>query len=122
MIDTKKNTTYNSLLETSFGYTGVNIKIPLIIPPTLELKTLTYKNEEWIDNFTLYSDYIDSLCEKDRKKELNKKRWNTFLVFQSGNVIFSSMRKECFMKETYEEFLDIIKKCKYLIEEKIDLS
>jgi len=115
-----KNTDYNSLLETSFGYTGVNIKIPLKIPEKLKLKTITLYNESWIEGEILYSDYVNSLEKVEKTKELAKKRWYTFLVFQSGNVIFSCMSKECFMKEIYEEFLTIIKDCKYLIEEKIE--
>jgi len=114
-INTK--TRYYSLLETSFGYTGVNIKIPLENIDNIPITKISYRDDEWHnDNFT-YADYIESLDEKDKRKEREKVRYNTFLVFQSGNVILSSPHKEC-MRKTYHEFLDIIKQCKPLIEEK----
>jgi TATA-box binding protein (TBP) (component of TFIID and TFIIIB) len=115
-----KHTDYNSLLETSFGYTGVNIKIPLKIPENLKLKKLILNdNKDWIEGEIFYKDYVNSLEKVDKNKEKVKKRWNTFLVFQSGNVIYSCMNKDCFMKETYEEFLSIVKDCRMFIEEKI---
>jgi hypothetical protein len=62
--------------------------------------------------------YFDSLDDREQKKEKSKVRYNTFLVFQSGNIILSSPHKEC-MRKTYHEFMDIIQSCKHLIEEKI---
>jgi len=114
-INTK--TRYYSLLETSFGYTGVNIKIPLENINNIPMTKISYRNEEWHNDTFTYADYIESLDEKDKRKEREKVRYNTFLVFQSGNVILSSPHKEC-MRKTYHEFLDIIKQCKPLIEEK----
>jgi TATA-box binding protein (TBP) (component of TFIID and TFIIIB) len=114
-INTK--TKYYSLLETSFGYTGVNIKIPLENIDNIPMTKISYRNEEWHNETFTYADYIESLDEKDKRKEREKVRYNTFLVFQSGNVILSSPHKEC-MRKTYHEFLDIIKQCKPLIEEK----
>lgn len=114
-INTK--TRYYSLLETSFGYTGVNIKIPLENINNIPMTKISYRNEEWHNDTFTYADYIESLDEKDKRKEREKVRYNTFLVFQSGNVILSSPHKEC-MRKTYHEFLEIIKQCKPLIEEK----
>ena len=113
-------TKYYSLLETSFGYTGVNIKIPLEHINIIPITKIVYQpeNNEWKYEDFNYAKYIDTLDEKEKKKEETKIRYNTFLVFQSGNVILSSPHKEC-MRTTYHEFIDIIKTCKHIIEEKI---
>jgi TATA-box binding protein (TBP) (component of TFIID and TFIIIB) len=113
------NTEYNSLLETSFGYTGVNIKIPMKRPPEMVLKKLIWKNNNWENDNISYSNYLTTLEEKDRMKEVNKNRYNTFLVFHSGNVIMSSMHID-YMKDTYNKFINIIKECRPQIEEKIE--
>ena len=113
-------TKYYSLLETSFGYTGVNIKIMLDNINNIPIHKIVYNNDtdEWDKIDFNYSKYIDTLDEKEKKKEMSKVRYNTFLVFQSGNVILSSPHKEC-MRHTYHEFMEIIDKCKDRIEEKI---
>lgn len=114
------NTDYNSLLETSFGYTGVNIKIPLKIPTDFFLDKVTFDKDTgtWKKCKISYLRYLDLLPEKDRTKEINKSRYNTFLVFHSGNVIMSSMLRD-FMEEYYNKFIGIIKECKRDIKEKI---
>jgi hypothetical protein len=71
---------------------------------------------------------VDWVILKDKsvyeiiKNKLNQKkakiRYNTFLVFQSGNIILSSPHKEC-MRKTFYEFMEIIKTSKNFIEEKI---
>lgn len=105
------HTEYYSLLETSIGYTGVNIKIPVKIPITdLQIKKLTYDKTNWKDQETIpYQEYLDLLKPKDRQKKIEKERYNTFLVFHSGKVIMSSMCEE-FARDTYYEFINIIKK------------
>jgi len=112
-------TRYYSLLETSFGYTGVNIKIPLDNIKDIPITKINYQNKTWVSEDYDYNKYFDSLDDKEQKKEKTKIRYNTFLVFQSGNVILSSPHKEC-MRNTYHEFINIIKDCKHLIEEKIE--
>ena len=113
------NTEYNSLLETSFGYTGVNIKIPLNRPPEMILKKIIWVDNEWKEDKISYRDYLNNLEEKDKEKEVNKNRYNTFLVFHSGNVIMSSMHID-YMKDTYTKFINIIKESRPHIEEKIE--
>lgn len=104
------HTEYYSLLETSIGYTGVNIKIPVKIPITdLQIKKLTYDKTNWKDETICYREYLELLKPKDMIKKIEKERYNTFLVFHSGKVIMSSMCEE-FAKDTYYEFIDIIKK------------
>lgn len=114
------HTEYCSLLETSIGYTGVNIKIPIEKPITdLKLKQISFMDEKW-DNVKMipYSDYLDTLKQKERQKKIDKIRYNTFLVFHSGKVIMSSMCQE-FAEDTYYEFIEIIKKNNDLFREKL---
>ena len=107
-----KNTEYNSLLETSFGYTGVNIKIPFELDKDkIKLPRIIYKEGEWIESYVEPGDYIN------KKKP---KYYNTFLVFHSGNIIMSGMRKE-FMKDSFNFFLKITEDCKDYIKEKLDI-
>lgn len=105
------NTNYCSLLETSIGYTGVNIKIPVSKPITdLQIKELVYKENKWLEpKMISYESYLNTLKLKDREKKLLKDRFNTFLVFHSGKVIMSSMCED-FARDTYYEFVDIIKR------------
>ena len=122
-LDTYFNneTEHYSLLETSFGYTGVNIKFPLTKPITeLDLKQLRWSKKGWkqIEDVN-YKDYLLLLPEKERDKKLKKKRFNTFLVFHSGKVILSSLEAS-YSRDAYYEFLDIIRDCYDIIKEKLD--
>jgi TATA-box binding protein (TBP) (component of TFIID and TFIIIB) len=112
-------TPYYSLLENSFGYAGVNIKFPLD-PKKMELlklRKIVHKNNVWEKSEINYKDYISGLSDKEKEKEDCKMRYVSFLVFHSGAVIESSVHTEC-MREAYEEFMEIIKKCRNLIEDK----
>jgi len=114
-------TEYTSLLETSFGYTGVNIKIPIVKPiQDLQLKQLRCVNGKWCnEEYVPYDDYLSMLPPKDAAKKLKKKRYNTFLVFHSGKVIMSGM-EESFMRDIYYEFLNIIRSCYDTIVERLE--
>ncbi len=113
------STEYRSLLEASMGYTGVNIKIPLKKPTDLTFKWLEYNKEkgDWDENLVSYDKYLSILDDKERRKELNKERFHTFLVFQSGEVIMSSMHIK-YMKDMYSKFMGIVSDCNDLIKEK----
>lgn len=102
------NTEYKSLLETSFGYTGVNIKMKLTkdIKRQFNCMKLDVKNKKYTDYIMEYPDYISKLTDKELQKE-NKDRHITFLIFQSGNVIMSGMN-ELFMEKYYNTFLSIV--------------
>ncbi len=117
------NTDYCSLLETSIGYTGVNIKVPVRkLITELKLKELTYKNNDWVrPDYVPYQNYLDTLKPKEQQKKLDKERFNTFLVFHSGKTIMSSMCEE-FARETYYEFLEIVNKNYQKFEEKLKLD
>lgn len=112
-----KNTSIYSLLETSCGYTGVNIKFPIQHAywkdplPTLLL--------EWDPTILPYrKSFIMSNDESNSSHLSKKQRYNTFLVFHSGNVIMSGMNRET-MKDHFIEFQKMIHQWRPLIEEKI---
>ena len=109
-------TLYHSLLETSFGYTGVNIKIPI--------------GNEWASYPVPVIEGTDGMFWEIKNIPLNevshltnavmaKKRFNTFLVFHSGNIIMSGMRQET-MEEHYLAFINILHQWKYKIQETIE--
>jgi hypothetical protein len=117
------NTEFNCLLETSFGYTGVNIKVLLESDITkMILKKMTFEPNtgKIVTTNTTYGDYLDLLSEKERLKKIRKQRYNTFLIFQSGRAIFSGMSAD-YMRDDYYAFINIIKKSYDLIEERLDL-
>ena len=111
---------FHCLLETSFGYTGVNIKIPLKEDiSTMEIIKLTHLDDnEWKEEFTTYKEYLDLLSEKDRQIKINTERYNTFLVFHSGKVIMSGLTSK-FMRDVYSYFLHIMQQCYDKIEERL---
>jgi len=114
-------TEFHSLLETSFGYTGVNIKIPIKLDiATMEIKKLSYKKNEWVEEMTVYNEYLQYLSDKDQMKKLNKDRYNTFLVFHSGRCILSSINAK-YSRDSYYYFLKIIRTCHKEIEERLDI-
>lgn len=111
------HTDFHSLFETSLGYyQGVNIKKRLT-KYNNPIPCLTYTDGFWKDTDMLYEDFVAGLSEKDRKKELTKKRNTTFLVFYSGTIIMSGMSKE-YMKDVYYEFIAIIAKERKYLEQK----
>ena len=113
---------FHCLLETSFGYTGVNIKIPLTENITkMEIKKLTYqKDETWCEIWTTYKEYLQLLpTDKERNNKINEERYNTFLVFHSGKVIHSGLTAD-FMEKAYNYFLQIMRTGYEHIEERLD--
>lgn len=108
-------TPYHSLLETSFGYTGVNIKIPVSIDwfnmdvPTMEWQwhkpeTIVFKQRP--------------LSQVTPTKQI-KTKYNTFLVFHSGQFIMSGMKEDT-MKEDYYRFVGILNDYENNIKEILD--
>lgn len=113
-------TDYTSLLETSFGYTGVNIKLPVYNKITdLELKQMKYIDNIWVENFTTsFQTYLDVLKPKEQEKKIKKERYNTFLIFHSGKAIMSGVSAD-FQRRSYYDFLNIIKECYPIIKENL---
>lgn len=116
-INTK--TSFNSILETSFGYTGVNIKIPLDKSKgNPSYNRLTLVDDKWVMDEVGGDVYFENLNPKDQKKELSKNRYNTFLVFHSGNVILSS-KHHYYMRDVYDNFIQIVDSSRNIIEERV---
>lgn len=115
-----QHTEHNSLLETTFGYTGVNIKMEIPDVSDIPIMRAVYSDadQQWHQSVITYGQYVQTLDAKEQQKEKNKHRYVTLLVFQSGNVIESAPHKAC-MKPAYLNFLKLIEKCRHLIEEKI---
>ena len=120
-----EDTRYNSLLEASFGYTGVNIKFPVNeIKP--EITHMSFERDE--NNNTKLSfeespewkNFIKTIDKKDSDKMIKKQRYSTFLVFHSGEVIMSGMNIKM-MKPHYDIFSKMIKDSRDVIEEKLDI-
>ena len=115
-----KDKNFHCLLETSFGYTGVNIKIPLKKEiKDMRIKKITYKNNVYIEQQTTYEEYLNLLSKKDKNIKITNERYNTFLVFHSGKVIMSGLTS-FFMEETYYYFLDLMRIGYNYIEERLD--
>jgi hypothetical protein len=113
------HTPYNSVFETSFGYTGVNIKKPLIIKDSKpDIDRIYLEGDTWKENYITYDDYFKRLIPKDQKKEKDQKT-TTILVFHSGKIILSCLHY-FYMRDEYENFLNIVKSCRNVIEEKIN--
>jgi hypothetical protein len=111
-------TMFHSLLETSCGYTGVNIKGFYDLEPE-KTPIITYKCNEfgiWETGTISYIMYVNTFSEAQRKKKLSKRYKNSFLVFQSGAIIMSG-KNLLYMKGYYEEFINILKMSKTEIEE-----
>jgi len=103
------STEMHCLLETAFGYTGVNIKIPLTDSRDgMMIKRLKCS----IDGVNtlepdVYRSYLDVLDVKTRAKKDREKKYNTFLVFHSGKIIFSGLASST-MEDTYNMFVQFI--------------
>jgi len=116
----KEQSEFHCLLETLFGYTGVNIKIPLKQDISkMKIKKIVYGKDDMQETITTYAEYLDLLSPKDRASKIKSERYNTFLVFHSGKVIMSGLTSE-FMENVYYDFLNLIRKSYDKIEERLD--
>jgi len=114
-------TQFHSLLETSFGYTGVNVKVPILTDiREMEITKLHYKDEKWLRSMTTYNEYLSRLSDKEISKKLKKERFVTFLVFHSGKVIQSGINASL-SRDSYYYFLKIITTAFDEIEERLDV-
>ena len=88
------------LLETSFGYTGVNIKVPIVKDRNeMVIQEVTSdKTGNMGITYEKYSKYIKMLDEKTRITKQKQQKYNTFLVFHSGKVIFSGLDSEYILR------------------------
>ena len=102
---------YHCLLETSFGYTGLNVKKKITRPiEKLEILKIIVdddSDQEWKGTTTTYSEYLDILPEKIREQKLKHVRYNTFLIFHSGKIIQSGLSSN-FMRDDFNEFCELV--------------
>jgi len=117
-----RHTKYNSLLEASFGYTGVIIKMPFEIrPEQTGAKLMTIDSSGVVETSEIsYEEYLKTLTAIDRKKELGKHRKNSFMVFHSGTCILSCKSREL-VRDSFKAFTEIVLYNRDKIEEMIDL-
>lgn len=130
-IDRKKlnqfinnETDYISMHESEEN-TQVNIRIPNDNPiEDMLIETCQYdeKTEGWTESrYVKYGEFLNTLTEKERNKKLNQRRFHSFLVFHSGNMILSTLCKQ-YAKDVYEEFIDLLLTNRHRIEERLDVS
>jgi len=117
-----QETDFFCIFELILSYTGVNIKIPMEKDiEKLRVTKLTYTKSGYKTELVTYKEYLNLLPEKDQKNKRKQSRWNTFLVFHSGNVIMTGIDEE-FMRDAYYLFLETIKICYEHIEERLDIK
>jgi hypothetical protein len=108
-----RNTSHNSIFETTIGYAGVNVKFEADskfdndFEVTYDMYGITHT-----EGRISYSDLAN------RMKIRTKKRYITFLVFQSGVVIMSG-KDSIYMQDPYTEFMKIVTDNRATLEEKV---
>lgn len=109
---------YNSLLDTSFGYTGVNVKIRVNRGTDFDMPCQQYDpiGQTWMRYTTRYSDFISDPAHA--KKYGTKTRYNTFLIFHSGHIIMSGYNP-VFMEECFTAFRHLLLSNRKTIEESL---
>ncbi len=103
---------YHCLLESSFGYTGLNVKRKITTPieklQILKIHlTAEEKDSEWGGIESTYKEYLDILPEKMKNAKLAHVRYNTWLIFHSGKIIQSGL-SEGFMRGHFNDFIKLI--------------
>jgi TATA-box binding protein (TBP) (component of TFIID and TFIIIB) len=114
-----QNPMFYNLYETNFGYTGMNLKIPLVDTwRNFPIKKYSFNGDlsNWIVSELCFDTYFQ---ENLKQKKKDKKRFNTFLVFHSGKIIMSGACEEN-MLEHYLYFKNFIREHRNEIEEKIE--
>ena len=107
-----------SLLEDSFGYTGANLKFPMVETLDHNMLLLSEDGGMYQESYIKYQDFIKNLSVKATLKLRAKKRYNTFLVFHSGNIIMSGKMKH-YMKKSFKMFMGIMKSKQNLFREQL---
>ena len=114
----QKNSDFYNLFETSFGYTGMNVKLPLETETWKNFLIPKYiRNNEkkiWKETMIEYDSYFSNHTTKKKKK----KKYNTFLIFHSGKIIMSGMIEEN-MKDHFSFFYQFLQDHRHEIEEVI---
>lgn len=111
-----RETSHSSIFETTIGYAGVNVKFEA---DSKHDATFHVAFDEYSEDGVLASSGSTTYKElTSRMKIRSKKRYITFLVFQSGIVIMSG-KDNVYMQEPYSEFLSIIKTNRSMFEERV---
>ena len=110
------NTDFTSHYEGSIT-TGVNIKIKSSNPYDSMLNCLEIFEDNTKTSLVEYKEYLTFLDDREKKKELKKEKYHTFLVFCSGSIIQSGSGPD--MENVYKEFMNILLKNREHFEEKI---
>lgn len=114
-----KHMDYHCILETSFGYTAVNIKMKLKNDiKDMQIKKIVNDGNTFKEEVVTYNEYLNELSVKERENKLKSDRYITFLVFHSGKIIMSGLTRE-FMRDEYKKFIDILKFAEEDIKEKL---
>lgn len=107
-----------SIFESSFGYTGINVKTNVVYNDNYMIKSMIFKDGEWKRETIKYNDFFNLFSEKEKKRLSRKIKYHTFLIFQSGDVIQSGPDFSL-MEDVYKEFVTIILKNRSIFEENI---
>jgi TATA-box binding protein (TBP) (component of TFIID and TFIIIB) len=99
------NSTYEPTLNTN-----VNIKMLSLRPHDFRFSCISFKGNNMM--------FIDKVKENKYNTKKEIKNETTFLVFQSSKIIISGRYIDS-MKESYNNFIEIIEKNRNLIEEKL---
>jgi len=75
--------------------------------------------QEWQSEWTTYATYLAMLDEKTRASKMKDQKYNTFLVFHSGKVIFSGLTS-LYMKNVYYMFVKMMEDAFEDIEERLE--
>jgi len=97
-------------------YAGVTAKLEVEGMKELPLVKHRYLNGKWYKSNGTWMDYLSMLSPKDRKKEENTERYQTFLIFHSGKVIQSGPRYEL-MNNVFGYFIRLMNENRSKIED-----
>lgn len=111
-----KDTEFRSIFESSIG-TSVNIKLKSHNRFDRELQRLKITAEgECVEDKLSYAEFFNMLSPKEKKSEVFKQAYHTFLVFASGSIIMSSAGAE--MSLTFYKLINLLVQNRKKIEEK----
>jgi TATA-box binding protein (TBP) (component of TFIID and TFIIIB) len=103
-------------------YAGVTAKLEVEGMQELPLMKHRFLEGKWYASKGSWTDYLSMLSPKDRKKEENTDRYQTFLIFHSGKVIQSGPRYEL-MGDVFHYFVSLMNSSRSKIEDlTIELS
>jgi TATA-box binding protein (TBP) (component of TFIID and TFIIIB) len=112
IINTYYREQYCSIYEASVT-PSLNIKIPIQVSNETPLLSMTFNKEtqEVSQSMVPYGDYKTFFAKKNKQREA----YHTFLVFATGNIIFTSSAAN--RKDVFEEIISILVKYKDEIKE-----